>query len=104
MHTTTHTATAQPVRRQRATPPATLADLALVDAREVAAAGGMGLSQLYQLVKEGKAPQPCIRGHRFTRWRLADVRAWLASFGADPALSPRPTTIPRRNGNRKVAV
>jgi hypothetical protein len=31
----------------------------------------------YELVKEGEAPPPAFRAPRCTRWRLADVRAWL---------------------------
>ena len=60
--------------------PEALADLALVDARQVAAAAGLGLSKWYQLVASGDAPAPAFTGPRFTRWRLADVRAWLVEF------------------------
>ena len=67
--------------------PDALADVALVDAPACAAAAGMGLTQWHELVRRGEAPAPAIRRPRFTRWRLAEVRAWLAAVsGDDPAV------------------
>lgn len=57
-----------------------LADVALVNARQCADAACLSVSLWHELVRTGKAPAPAIRGTRFTRWRLGDVRAWLASF------------------------
>lgn len=37
----------------------------------------MSISQWHNLVRSGDAPAPAIRQPRFTRWRIADVRAWL---------------------------
>ena len=70
--------------------PAPLADVALIDAKACAAVGAMGVSWWHVEVREGRAPQPAIRGPRCTRWRLADVRAYWAeraSKGADTPTS-----------------
>lgn len=62
---------------------AALADVALIDAKMSAATGAMSESWWLQKVADGLAPQPVVRAHRCTRWRLADVRAfWLAFGGA----------------------
>ncbi len=58
--------------------PPELADVALIDAPRIAAAACMSLSVWYDLVARGEAPQPVMRAVRCTRWRLADVREWLA--------------------------
>ncbi len=62
-------------------PPA-LADVALIDGPTCAAAGGISLSTWHELVRNGQAPQPVMRSARCTRWRLADVRAWLIDRAA----------------------
>lgn len=67
--------------------PDALADVALVDAPACAAAASMGLTQWHDLVRRGAAPAPAIRRPRFTRWRLRDVRNWLATVSDhDPAV------------------
>lgn len=58
--------------------PDVLADVALIDAPRIAAAACISLSTWLELVRTGDAPQPAIRAPRHTRWRLAEVRAWLA--------------------------
>jgi predicted DNA-binding transcriptional regulator AlpA len=63
--------------------PEALQDVALVDAPACAAAAGCGLSHWFNLVRRGGAPQPAIRRPRYTRWRLADIRAWLATVSGD---------------------
>ena len=60
--------------------PAALVDVALIDARQCSRAAGVSLTTWYELVKDGRAPQPAFRAVRCTRWRLADVRAWLIEF------------------------
>jgi len=60
--------------------PEALADVALIDGKGAAAAACMSVSMWQQLVQEGRAPRPVIRRNRFSRWRLADVRAWLAEY------------------------
>lgn len=58
-------------------------DLCLVDARAMAASGGMSRSELYDKLAAGLAPQPDVRGGaRFVRWRVGTVRAWLASMSS----------------------
>ena len=72
-------------------PPA-LADFSLIDGRTCAAAGGESISTFHEGVRrtekgelaEGEVPYPLpvIRRVRFSRWRLADVRAWLIARAA----------------------
>ena len=62
--------------------PQALADVAYIDGPTCAAAGSMSLSLWHEMVRLKQAPQPVIRQPRCTRWRLADVRAWLIERGA----------------------
>jgi len=74
---------------KRCTPPVptALEDVALIDGPACAAAAGCGLTRWHDLVRSGAAPAPAIRRPRFTRWRLAEIRAWLAAVsGDDPAV------------------
>lgn len=64
--------------------PAALADVAQIDGPTCAAAGAISVSTWLDLVRRGEAPQPVLRGNRCTRWRLADVRAWLIERAAQP--------------------
>lgn len=64
---------------------AALADVALIDGPAAAAAASISISQFHELVRQGVAPQPAFRAPRCTRWRLADVRAWLVTL-AQPNL------------------
>lgn len=67
--------------------PHALVDVALMDGPSSAVSGGEGLSSFLEGVRrtergelgEGEVayPLPVIRRPRFTRWRMADVRAWL---------------------------
>lgn len=57
--------------------PAALADVAFIDGPTCAAASGISLSSWHELVRLGQAPQPVIRQPRFTRWQVAQVRAFL---------------------------
>lgn len=82
--------------------PPELADVALIDAPRIAAAACMSLSAWYVLVRRGQAPQPAIRAPRCTRWRLADVRAWLAQR-AEQGSSPQATLSLVTNARRASA-
>jgi hypothetical protein len=56
-----------------------LEEVALVAVRTCAALGEVSDEWWLQKVRAGEAPAPVIRQPRFTRWRLAEVRAfWLA--------------------------
>lgn len=79
--------------------PTALEDVALIDAPHIAAAGGLSLSQWHDLVRRKVAPQPAIRGTRFTRWRLSEVRAWLATMAAESGRNE-----PLASGARRVSV
>lgn len=69
--------------------PATLADVALIDAPTCAATGGMSVSWWHDAVKEGRAPQPAIRKPRCTRWTVASVRAFWIKFTEQSASDAR---------------
>ena len=62
--------------------PSGLVDVAYIDGGACAAAAAMSISQWHAMVKDGKAPKPAIRKPRFTRWLMADVRAWLIQFSS----------------------
>lgn len=64
-----------------------LDEVTLIDARGAAAPGDVSKTWWYAEVKAGRAPQPVIRGHRFTRWRLSDVKAFWESRIAQGSLS-----------------
>ena len=57
--------------------PANLADVALLDIRDVCAASRMSASWIHDEVRERRFPQPMRFGPRCTRWRSADIRDWL---------------------------
>lgn len=75
--------------------PSALADVALIDDTTCAVAAGMSVSYWRELVAGGIAPLPAIQATRFTRWRLADVRAFLIAFvaNADPATAEQSAAI-----------
>ena len=62
--------------------PSALADVALIDGPTCAASAGMSISSWHELVRTKTAPQPVIRKPRCTRWRMAEVRAWLIEHPA----------------------
>lgn len=53
------------------------ADVALADIKDFAALSRMSESWIHDAVRTGIAPAPVIKQPRCTRWRLADIRAWL---------------------------
>jgi prophage regulatory protein len=55
---------------------AQLAD-ALLRLPTVQAVVGLSKTTIYTLVARGDFPEPIRRGKRCTRWRSADVTAWL---------------------------
>lgn len=57
--------------------PADLADVAFLDIRDVCAAVRMSASWVHEEVRGHRFPQPLRFGPRCSRWRSADVRAWL---------------------------
>ena len=59
--------------------PAGQSDVALADINDLEALTRMKRSWLHQAVREGRFPAPAIREPRCTRWKLADVRAWIAT-------------------------
>lgn len=68
---------ARPVKR----PPIPVGqdDVALVDARDVCAIGRFSVSYWHAEVRSGRAPQPLRFGPRCSRWRLFDIKVWLAA-------------------------
>lgn len=69
--------------------PPILADVALIDGPTCAATCGLSLSAWHELVRKHQAPQPAIRRPRYTRWRAADIRKFVAEL---------PTTVPPEAG------
>jgi len=69
------------LNRQRPTPDA-LADVAFLDIGDVCAAACMSASWIHEEVRTGRFPQPMRFGPRCSRWRSADVRAWLVTRAA----------------------
>ena len=61
-----------------------LADITLVNSKEVCAALSMSASWLYNEVREGRFPHPLRHGQRCTRWRAADIRQYLLERAAQP--------------------
>lgn len=62
--------------------PGSLADVALLDIRDVCAAARMSASWIHEEVRARRFPQPLRFGPRCTRWRSGDVRAWLIARAA----------------------
>ena len=79
-------ADAQPKRRATVRPPlpSANADVALTDINDVCALVRMSPSWWHDEVRAGRAPAPLRFGPRCTRWKLADVRAWLIERAAQP--------------------
>lgn len=74
--------------------PAALADVALLNIRDLCAAYRMGKSAVWAAVAEGAIPPPAIRQPRYTRWALADIRESLrkrleAATAAAPATAAK---------------
>lgn len=67
--------------------PGEILEVALISAETSAALAEISTSTWYELVRNKKAPQPALRRHRCTRWRLADVRNWLVDFAAQGSSS-----------------
>ena len=57
---------------------AQLAD-ALLKIQTVGAVAGLSAATIYRKTAAGEFPQPIKLGTRCTRWRAADVRAWIAA-------------------------
>lgn len=59
-----------------------LAD-ALLRIATVAQATGLSSATIYRKLAAGEFPEPVRLGARCTRWKAADVRAWIQAQGAD---------------------
>jgi len=69
-----------PIRRPivRAPIPETNADVAMIDVNGVASLSCMSHSWIWNAAAKGEMPKPVRLGARCTRWRLAEIRTWLA--------------------------
>lgn len=54
---------------------------ALLRIEIVRQATGLGDATIYRKLKAGAFPQPVRLGSRCTRWKAADVRAWIQAQG-----------------------
>lgn len=52
-------------------------DRLLISLDDVCRLVGLGRSQIYAMVRDGKFPRPVRLGRRCSRWRMASVRAWV---------------------------
>lgn len=59
-----------------------LAD-ALLRIATVRHATGLSTATIYRKLAAGEFPEPVRLGARCTRWKAADVRAWIQAQGAD---------------------
>lgn len=68
-------------------------DVALADINDLEALTRMKRSWLHQAVRDGRFPAPAIREPRCTRWKLADVRAWIADRIEQAATDTETATV-----------
>ncbi|MGX5659385.1 helix-turn-helix transcriptional regulator [Castellaniella ginsengisoli] len=66
------------VTKAQAAQPVTADDRLIAD-REVAHLIGASRSWPWKLARDGRFPKPIKLSARCTRWRLSDVRAWMAN-------------------------
>ncbi len=66
------------VSRPLSVAPKDLPDDALVDKRVRRALCGLGDSYVYELIADGRFPAPVKLTSRCSRWRMGDLRRWLA--------------------------
>jgi prophage regulatory protein len=59
-----------------------LAD-ALLRIKTVTHACGVSAATIYRMIAAGEFPEPVRLGKRCTRWKAADVRAWIQAKGAN---------------------
>ena len=52
-------------------------DRLLISLDDVCRLVGLGRSQIYVMVRQGRFPRPVRLGRRCSRWRMATVRAWV---------------------------
>lgn len=65
-------------RRPSRIVPGDLPDDSLVDKYVRRAVTGLGDSQTYELIKAQRFPAPLRLGARCSRWRMGELRRWLA--------------------------
>lgn len=70
-------------RRARGTQPLDAVQLsdALLRVRTVSHATGLSVASLYRKLAAKEFPEPVRLGKRCTRWKAADVRAWIQAQG-----------------------
>ena len=83
-----------------------LSAAALVNAEIAASVGMVSVSSWYERVRKHEAPQPCVRKHRFTRWRLLDVLAYWERIASQGSTShsdcAEPVTVVRARRYRAM--
>lgn len=79
--------TRKPSTRGTTTQPLEAVNLpdALLKVATVGAVTALSASSIFRKTAAGEFPEPVRLGARCTRWRAADVRAWLAAQGASTA-------------------
>jgi predicted DNA-binding transcriptional regulator AlpA len=63
------------------------ADVALVEMKDLVTLTRASKSWIYEAIASGDFPAPAVKLPRMTRWRLADIRAWLTELSSTPAVT-----------------
>lgn len=80
VHDLRPTAQEQPAHRAQTLDAIQLVD-ALLRIQTVRQATGLSDATIYRKLKAGEFPEPVRLGTRCTRWKAADVRAWIQAQG-----------------------
>lgn len=69
------------------------ADVALADITDICALVRMSASWVHNERAAGRFPAPVIREPRCTRWKIADIRAWLIERATQSAADTKTTEL-----------
>lgn len=67
----------EPIRNEIVGSRAQADDRLLIPVDDVCRLVGLGRSQIYAMVRDGKFPTPVRLGRRCSRWRMASIRDWV---------------------------
>lgn len=69
--------TQQPIKHDIVETGVPVDDRLLIPLNDVCRLVGLGRSQIYTMVRQGKFPRPVRLGRRCSRWRMEAIRAWV---------------------------
>ena len=92
-------------------PPPELADLALLEIRDICSLARVSKAWFHAEVAAGRGPVPLRFGTRCTRWRASDVRAWMtaraeaaaADINANELIKARAQRVSRAKATSRAA-